>query len=655
MQIYAIGLHKNNITNDTWEQAPANPQAIKSCCRTLSSFNISKESLLVISCHSIEIFALLEGDINKQKEILKKFLAKMLNLEESEQNVYFHNLEGPEAVRHFLNLALGVEPIAYESENDFLECASKGITLANEFGNADFVLNRLYQTAILLAAKVEQSGISFDHASIYQQIEDLMKKIFGSLESIAILLVGTNALSAPLLNSLQSKPLKDVFYIMSTSEYGTEFIALSEKQIVPPHELNDKLARVQVVLRMNQDSSEYFTSDNLHNIMAQRKNQPLLIANLDTTIIPEALLNRIYNLFVYDLNDFQNFETVSQSANKRTKDLIENELKDFFSWFYSKEHYRFGDIIGKSRLIEGVLELIARISQTNITVLIQGESGTGKELVAKAIHENSPRSKKPFVTVNCGALPETLLESELFGYERGAFTGAHDSKRGLLEEADGGTLMLDEIGDTSPAFQVKLLRVLQEGEMRRVGSTRSQHIDVRIIAATNKQLDGLVAKGNFRKDLYYRLKVVNIDLPALRDRREDILLLARHFIAHYSDKMKKRVTGLDNSASDIIMQYNWPGNVRELENAIEHAVALSIGHTILPEDLPTHLHRKEEHEVIPENGRVITLKEMEKQYITKALQHYRWDYDLVARALEIGRTTLWRKMKEYEIEKPSEH
>ena len=652
MQLCAIGLHRNNVIEKQWQHAPIDSAAFKQYCRKLSALNIKKEALFISSVHSIEIFAVIEGDI-LTKKTLTDFLFESLSLKSNQTLVSPHYLEGPDAVRHFLYLALGVEPIVQSSENDFFENTSKSIAIANETGNAGLVLNRLYQTAIMLAAKIEQNGLSYDYSLLSRKIESLIKKIFGSLDVVRLMVVGSNKMTEFLISAISAHQLKELLYVDQSAYTDMNSISSAHSDLKGPLDINDKISHVQVVLRMNQDFSESFNSNNLHKIISHRKNLPLLIVNLDTTILPNASLNKLYNLFVYELADFQQRESTTENGMGFTRDFIEKELKQFFTWFYSKEHYKFGNIIGRSKLIEHVLELIARISQTRITVLIQGESGTGKELVARAVHGNSPRCNKPFISVNCGALPDTLLESELFGYERGAFTGATSSKKGLLEEADGGTLLLDEIGDTSPAFQVKLLRVLQEGEMRHIGSTESMKIDVRIIAATNKRLDELVAKGVFRKDLFYRINVVQIDLPSLQMRKDDIQILAEHFIAKYSAKMKKRVTGLDKQSAEYLLGYSWPGNVRELENIIERAVALSLGHKIIPEDLPSHICTTESRQLPADDGQIVTLRVLEKQHIIKTLAHYSWDYDIVAQALGIGRTTLWRKMKEYGVEKPA--
>jgi two-component system response regulator HydG len=244
------------------------------------------------------------------------------------------------------------------------------------------------------------------------------------------------------------------------------------------------------------------------------------------------------------------------------------------------------DMVGESDAMREIHRFIGRVAGTDSTVLIGGESGTGKELVARAIHRNSPRANRAFVAINCAALTETLLEDELFGHERGAFTGAVALKKGKFELSDGGTLFLDEVAEMAPGLQAKLLRVLQEREFERVGGTRSIQVDVRIIAATNRDLDAAVRASAFRQDLYFRLNVIPVTVPALRERREDIPLLAAYFAEKYSERVKRRVTGISEKARERLVEYDWPGNVRELENAMERAVVLGASDMILPEDLP---------------------------------------------------------------------
>src|SRR5262245_22272689 len=239
-----------------------------------------------------------------------------------------------------------------------------------------------------------------------------------------------------------------------------------------------------------------------------------------------------------------------------------------------KTSHQFSNIIGSSSAMMAVVQLVETIAPTGSTVLITGESGTGKELVARAIHFNSPRRERPFVALNCGALPETLLDSELFGHMRGAFTGADTNKKGLIEVAEKGTIFLDEIGEMTPLVQVKLLRVLQERRFRRVGGTEEIDADIRILAATNRDLSKMVADGQFREDLYYRINVIPLRLPPLRDRQDDIPLLAEHFVAKFASQMGKEITGISGAATVLLKGYGWPGNIRELENAMERAVAL---------------------------------------------------------------------------------
>ena len=273
-----------------------------------------------------------------------------------------------------------------------------------------------------------------------------------------------------------------------------------------------------------------------------------------------------------------------------------------------------------------VYKLVARVSEGRSTVLLQGESGTGKELIARAIHANSPRRDRPFIPVNCGALPDTLLESEMFGYEKGAFTGAVGTKAGLFEAANGGTLFLDEISELGPALQVKLLRVMQDQEVRRVGGTTSLKVDVRIIAATNRDLEQFVKEGKFRDDLYYRLNVVRITLPTLAERREDIPMLAHHFLQKYAGGSARAVRGFLPDTMARLQRYRWPGNVRELENAIERAVSLSHGPLLTPDDLPAALRQPElpvgdKAEVSDQHDEVcLTLEEVEKRHLIRVLK-----------------------------------
>jgi DNA-binding NtrC family response regulator len=315
-----------------------------------------------------------------------------------------------------------------------------------------------------------------------------------------------------------------------------------------------------------------------------------------------------------------------------------------------RERYGLHGLIAQSPAMHAVLDLVERVAPTDATLLIQGESGTGKEVIAKAVHHASARAARPFVAVNCGAVPETLLESELFGYMRGAFTGAAVSKLGLFEEADGGTLFLDEIAEMPAALQVKLLRVLQSGEVRRLGATQATTIAVRVIAATNGDLAALISEGKFREDLFYRLNVIQVMLPPLRDRREDLPALAEHFLARSAGKLG-RTLRLSPGALERLLRYPWPGNVRELENAIERAAILARSEILGPDDLPPHVAAGLQLGPSPALPRQTTLAEAERTHILQTLERFGRNHSGAAEALGIGRTTLWRKLKEYGIDR----
>ena len=316
-----------------------------------------------------------------------------------------------------------------------------------------------------------------------------------------------------------------------------------------------------------------------------------------------------------------------------------------------KEKYRFENIVGKSNEMMDVFSMSLKVAPTDSTILISGESGTGKELVARAIHLNSRRNNRSFITINCGALPENLQESELFGHVRGAFTGAIRDKRGLFQEANGGTLFLDEIGETAPSTQVKILRFLQDGEIRRVGENDPIHVDVRMLAATNQDLEKAIEEGRFREDLYYRLNVINIHMPPLRKRRDDIPLLINYFLDKNVTQKKKKIDSVSPDTMKILTGYHWPGNVRELENVMERAVILTNRNVIMAEDLPESIRKTPSQVQEPEyDTEEKTLEELEKYYILKALDKYAWNQKKASEVLGISTTTLWRKLKSYGIE-----
>jgi DNA-binding NtrC family response regulator len=316
---------------------------------------------------------------------------------------------------------------------------------------------------------------------------------------------------------------------------------------------------------------------------------------------------------------------------------------------------RWGNIIGRSQAMQDVFALIRRVASSQASVLITGESGTGKELVARALHAHSARASRPFMAVNCAAIPETLLESDLFGYKKGAFTDAKTDKPGLFVEAGGGTIFLDEIGELPLTLQPKLLRVLQELEVRPLGATKSERVDVRIITATNQHLERRMKEGRFREDLFYRLNVIHVHLPPLRDRAEDVLPLAEHFLGRAIKRAAKSVEGFKESTKKLLLAYAWPGNVRELENVVERAVALCETNIVTPEDLPPAMRdRKNQDRLTSALVQGLTLDQLEREYIQRVLEAEGGNKTRAAQRLGLDRKTLYRKLEEYAASGPGE-
>jgi two-component system NtrC family response regulator len=392
----------------------------------------------------------------------------------------------------------------------------------------------------------------------------------------------------------------------------------------------------------------------LEKIKAKDPELPVIMMTAHGTVdkAVEAMQKGAYS---YILKPFDNDRLIIYVSKAISMFRVIKENRDLRNAVTSQ--YSFGNIIGKSQLMHQVFETIRKVAPTNATVLIEGESGTGKELVAKSIHFNSSRRDKPFVAVNCSALAETLLESEMFGHEKGAFTGAVAMRKGRFELADKGTLFLDEIGEMSTGLQVKLLRVLQEKVFERVGGTKPISVDIRVIAATNRNLKEEMQKGRFREDLYYRLNVVHIELPSLKLRQQDLRLLVDHFIKKYADERKHSVpvTGIDPEVERLIYEYSWPGNVRELENLIERLMIMSPGGTIQPSDLPKSF-RETVHddlylESIPADAKLNdTLVMIEKTMILRALKKTNYVQARAAEILGIGKSGLNQKIKKYGLE-----
>ncbi len=367
---------------------------------------------------------------------------------------------------------------------------------------------------------------------------------------------------------------------------------------------------------------------------------------MDTAI--EAIRAGAFDFLTKPLID-EELEMAIERALSQREVLQENDT------LKAQLDIRFGmeNIIGQDHRMRRVFDVVESVASTKATVLITGESGTGKSLIARAIHRSSQRRDKPFVEVACGALPETLLESELFGYVAGAFTGANKDKLGKFHQADGGTIFLDEIGTASPSFQVKLLRVLQDFEFEQIGGSKTFHVDTRVILATNENLARRVEEGTFRQDLFYRINVINLELPPLRERMSDIPLMAGHFLKQICQESGKQVDGFTDEALAILQRYHYPGNVRELQNIMERAILLGKGDLIRAEDLPPTMHSTPGFAIAePVENR--TLKEAlegpERQIILEVLQNKNWNRNDTADALGINRTTLYKKMKKLGLE-----
>jgi DNA-binding NtrC family response regulator len=365
------------------------------------------------------------------------------------------------------------------------------------------------------------------------------------------------------------------------------------------------------------------------------------LATVDDAVT--ALKKGIYDFITKDFRMHELRKVVSKALETQQLMAENQRLQQAL-----KERSASGRIMGRSATFLKVMQMVSRIAPTKTTVLLTGESGVGKELVAEAIHHQSPRRDQPLVKLNCGALPEGLIESELFGHEKGAFTGAIQQRKGRFELADTGTIFLDEISEIPPTTQVKLLRVLQEGEFERVGGTQTLKTDVRVVAATNEDLETAVAEGSFRKDLYYRLNVIHLAIPPLRDRQEDIPLLALHFLDKFCMENDRAPMGITPEAMAALRSHYWPGNVRELQNVVERAVALCQGNMVELEDLPDEVRRYS-----PEDDQITvpigaSMEEIERRAITQTLKKTQGDKELTARLLGIGLATLYRRLKEME-------
>ena len=558
---------------------------------------------------------------------------------------------GRDAVSRFLQIATGLAGTIGGKQR--LEIMQEAYLQAIEQVHIGPMFHRLFQRGIWLYEKARQETTFFQYAVETEMVvRELVEKILAPAHHTTVQIIGAHPMLPRVIKELKQAGCQTFCFAASEVEIDHQLVSLVGGTV---NSLPNSLSSADIWVIF--PSVQYHVTDKLIAAsLKERGSFPLLIIDFAESPINRTKWKKANNLFIYTPGEMEEVIRRNRKARQKVSEeilhWIREEVDAFFSWYNSEERYQFAGIIGATPEMQRIFELISRIARSNITVLIDGESGTGKELVAKAIHQLSNRSSHPFVVVNCGAIPENLLESELFGYVRGAFTGAVSTKQGLFEAADAGTIFLDEIGELPPHLQVKLLRVLQDGEIKRVGSNETIRVDVRVLAATNKDLEEMVSKGDFRSDLFYRLNVIRLTIPPLRERKKDIPLLAEHFVRHFSRKLQKEVIFISPEALQALERYHWPGNVRELENVIERAVALAIGKTITMYELPPnvqHYSPEVSHSQLSEPVEQMTLKELEKKFILQTLEACDWNYEQACRQLAIGRTTLWRKLREYNI------
>ena len=462
------------------------------------------------------------------------------------------------------------------------------------------------------------------------------------------------------------------------SEARNTMLSLSENLAAKTQELIDQKNKFEAIFNSNIEGT--FTIDNEWNITAFNNSAEKITGYKKE----DAIGNKCWNIFASNLcrngchmeqtmnkgksTIGNELEIVQKSGNRvpiriNSAILLNNknekigavetfidisEIKNLSA--HLDERYSYENIIGKNKELKKIISVLESVAQTDSSVLLTGESGTGKELAARAIHLRSPRRTEVFMAVNCSAFVESLIESELFGHEKGAFTGAIRTKIGRFELAKGGTLFLDEIGDLSLAVQTKLLRVLETREFERVGGTKSIKMEARLIAATNKDLKKEILEGRFRKDLFYRINIINIHLPSLKERKDDLPLLVSHFIDHFNEKFGKSVRQFSSSAYDLLSEYEWPGNIRELENVIEHCFILCTGSIIQTDHLPKSIREKRVQTSIPVSTQIRkNLMDTEKELILVTLEKNKWNKKAAAKELNINPSTLWRKMRKFEI------
>lgn len=586
---------------------------------------------------------LADGDYPAEKAVVELLRAQGLLPSAVQQS---QHTTGETAIREFLQSATGTA--SHQDNPKSIELYQEAFAQALELGFAGSVFQTLLQTALGLYEKV-RTETKFMRFAVRQEtaVRELADKVLGNISATATCVLGFSANTSNILEELQRAGCRHFYFI---GDVPPAIADVYSGSIIPLQRFSALPIETDILLACEEHPAIRAT---LGARMSKRNNAPLLVFDLTSTETYTRSLPETYGLYLYGSADIRHVTDYNRRERKPTLQAVEQRVtqatQEFCTWLQSEQRFEFAGMIGSDSRMQRVFQLIARIAPTDITVLIDGESGTGKELVARAIHSSSPRARKQFYTVNCGAIPDNLLESELFGHVRGAFTGAVADKEGLFQAAHGSTVFLDEIGEMPLHLQVKLLRFLQEGECKRVGANETLRLDVRVLAATNRNLADMVEDGAFRSDLYYRLNVIQMTLPPLRERKRDIPLMANHFLARFAHKMHKDRMNFSPEAMQAITSYHWPGNIRELENAIERAVALTVGKSISLYNLPEQLRTADTTtpSAPPATGEPMTLKDLEKKYILETLETCNWNYELASKQLGIGRTTLWRKLRDY--------
>jgi len=606
----------------------------------------------MIICDSIDAEAALSPEIQKfitdADEMIKIQLDSSLYLitisaesDEKLKNIKFKEFHGldcrfmghEESIEKIFRLSCGLDLESLGTdrwfrifENNILSGGDEskiGPISSRLFRDVKATIKRVILTTTLRSGVVDKISAS----------ADLAEKIFGELHDKKALVYGKADFRNEVVDTLTDRGIDSIgiakqFNWLNGAFKETDIFVIGETGVT-----NDDINKDDLI------------------VFLKSKSTPFLIIDFGESPKSYSDLSKFGDFFYTQASSLDPVISrnliVRKDAVRDVEKLIESAVERFKLWTESDKWDVSKSIVARSHSMQEVFYLIDRVASSDATLLISGETGTGKELVAKAVHRSGPRADKPFIAVNCGAIPENLLESTLFGYIKGAFTGAESDRPGMFQGADGGVLFLDEIAELPLSLQVKLLRALQDSEIQPVGSYETTLVDVRVIAATNKHLFERVERGLFRQDLYYRLNVVEITVPPLRERPEDILALAEHFLKEQSQRNGGKLLTLHENTTNLLKNYRWPGNVRELQNVIERVAILSTSAVILPSELPNSILDPAKHDVFENKDDHPTLEKVEQEYIREVLLKHNFNYTKVADTLGIGRTTLWRKMKKY--------